>query len=72
MASLLVRKFKDTVGRIVTVSKDVATRKYTIHTALYDRQGTAISLMSFSFPNRERCMKELRDKYKRETRPHLK
>lgn len=67
---ILIRKYYDVVGRIVSVFKNPKTREYTIEARLYDRQGRAISLLSLSFPNRKACMKELQ-RYPREKREHL-
>lgn len=71
MAMQLLKKYKDRVGRIVTISKNVKSKKYQIDAALYGRNGRAISLVSFSFPNRKSCMDEVNRKYKRELREHL-
>lgn len=73
---ILIRKYKDVVGRIVTVFKrlkDPMKRKYeyTIESKLYDQNLNAISLISLSFPDRKACMNELK-RYPRETREELK
>lgn len=69
--SIIIRAYKDVVGRIVKVFKNPVTREYTISANLYDRQGQAISLLSLSFPNRKACMRELQ-RYPREKRENLK
>ena len=68
--NVIIRAYKDVVGRIVKVFKNPVTHEYTISANLYDRQGQAISLLSLSFPNRKACMKELQ-RYPREKRENL-
>ena len=69
--NILIRAYKDVVGRIVKVFKNTTTHKYTISANLYDKKGQAISLISISFPNRKSCMTELK-RYPRERRENLK
>jgi len=79
----LIRKFKDQVGRIVTVLKDTVvkdgkiSRTYTIQTQLYDCEGNSllrdsngctVTMISYTYPDRKSCMTELNNKYKREKR----
>lgn len=75
MANLLIRKFQDRVGRIITVIKDTVTHKYTIEEKLFDAEGNSllvdhngcsVAMISYTFPNRKACMKELNNKYKRD------
>lgn len=68
--NVIIRAYKDVVGRIVKVFRNPATHEYTISANLYDRQGQAISLLSLSFPNRKSCMQELQ-RYPREKREAL-
>ena len=74
MAQTLIRKYKDRVGRIITVLKDTVTKKYTIEERLYDCEGNsmltdhngcAVAMISYTFPNRKSCFKQLDNKYKR-------
>lgn len=73
----LIRKFKDQVGRIVTVLKDTVTHQYTIQTQLFDCEGNSllrdsngctVTMISYTYPDRKSCMTELNNKYKREKR----
>lgn len=77
MAQTLLKKFKDQVGRIVSVFKDPQTRKYTIEERLYDSEGNSllvdhngnsVAMISYTFNNRTSCFNVLRNKYKRETK----
>lgn len=77
MAQQLIKKFKDRVGRIITVLKDKDTHEYTIQEQLYDREGNSMLtnsegcsmvMISYTFKNRTSCFNVLRNKYKRETR----
>jgi len=54
----LGKSYKDRVGRIVTISKDVENKKYTITTQL----GTTFS--SFTYPSRASLDRELKSKYR--------
>lgn len=67
---ILIRAYKDVVGRIIRVFKNPTTREYTIDSRLYDGQGRAIALLTYSFKNRKACFKELQ-RYPREKREEL-
>jgi len=73
---ILIRKYKDVVGRIVSVFKELVDPmkrqyQYTIDSRLYNKDGQAISLISMSFPNRKSCLSELK-RYPRERNENLK
>lgn len=63
---VLLKKYYDKVGRIVSVFKNTETRKYTIDARLYSNEGKALAFTSYTFPNRKSCMEELK-RYPRET-----
>ena len=78
MAQNLLRKFKDQVGRIVSVFVDTDTKQYTIQEQLYDylgnsmltnHEGNTVTMISYSFPTRKACFDVLNNKYKRQTKP---
>lgn len=75
----LIKKYRDRVGRIVTVLKDKC-RNYTIqvklfdkdgHSMLVDSKGLTVAMLCYTFRDRLSCMNELRNKYPRETREEL-
>lgn len=74
MAQTLLRKYKDCVGRIITVLRDTETNKYTIEERLFDCEGNSmltdhdgctVAMISYTFPNHKSCFKQLGNKYKR-------
>lgn len=77
----LIRKYRDVVGRIVSVFKEPkanAPKKvgrpqynYTIETKLYDRDLRAVAFLSYAFKDRQSCFKELK-RYPMEHRENLK
>lgn len=67
---VLLKKYKDVVGRIVTVFRNKETKQYTIESKLYDRNCLPVMFFSLSFSSREACKEELK-RFPRETRSHL-
>lgn len=57
--NVLVKKYRDVIGRIVSVWRNKETKKYTIESKLYDRNLNAVSFLSISFPTRKDCFSAL-------------
>lgn len=74
---VLWRKYKDKVGRIVTAFKDTVKHTYRITVQRYNKQGESmlvdsngcsVAMLIYTFPNRQSCIRELTDRYPRETK----
>ena len=74
---VLWRKYKDKVGRIVTAFKDTVKHTYKVTVQLYnkhgesmlvDSYGNSVVMLVYTFQDRQSCIRELTDKYPRETK----
>lgn len=56
----LLKRYKSVVGSIVTCFRNLTTRKYITESVTYDAAtGRAISLLSYSYPNRDAWKEDL-------------
>lgn len=73
----LLKRYYDKVGRLVQVFKDKIKGTYEIQVQLLDKNGNSmlvssdgftVSMLCYTYRDRESCMKELKTTYARETK----
>lgn len=64
---LLLKKYQDVVGRIVTIFRNPTTKKYSLEAKLFNpADGRLLSITCISFATRQECFDTARKGYKRQ------